>query len=54
MKKIVTSGMQFSPGGHTGQASGITTVKTAGFFTQALKIWRMDPGIAVIGQKMAV
>jgi hypothetical protein len=54
MEEIVTPGMKLPPGGHTGKASGITAVKTTGFFTQARKIRRMNPGIAIIGQKMAV
>jgi hypothetical protein len=50
VKKIVAPGVQFPAGGHTGQAAGVTIIKSYGMFGQALEIRRPGPGTAVGGQ----
>jgi hypothetical protein len=54
VEKVITPGMEFPAGGHTGETAGIAAVKTEGSFPQAPEIRGMDPGIAVIREKMPV
>jgi hypothetical protein len=50
VKKIVTPGVQFPAGGHTGQAAGVTIIKGYGMFRQTPEVGRPGPVAAVGGQ----